>query len=230
MTAIVIAAGGTAGHVMPALAVAEELSSRGATVSFAGTPSRVEASLVPPPATRSTGSRWTASSAGPRSSSRVRSRAMPVRPSPVRASSAGAAPTSCSAPAATSPVRCWPPRACCASPRCSPRPTRTRPRKPARRAARPPRAAGLPDRGARGCALPRRRPSGRAPFFTADRSEARAALGLPQDASCSRRSVRSPAPSTSTDGASTPTATARWTGIVCHVSGARDLEAGCGRG
>jgi UDP-N-acetylglucosamine--N-acetylmuramyl-(pentapeptide) pyrophosphoryl-undecaprenol N-acetylglucosamine transferase len=47
MTAIVIAAGGTAGHVMPALAVAEELVLRGATVSFAGTPGRVEASLVP---------------------------------------------------------------------------------------------------------------------------------------------------------------------------------------
>ncbi|HEY1479098.1 MAG TPA: UDP-N-acetylglucosamine--N-acetylmuramyl-(pentapeptide) pyrophosphoryl-undecaprenol N-acetylglucosamine transferase [Gaiellales bacterium] len=47
MTAIVIAAGGTAGHVMPALAVAEELTLRGATVSFAGTPGRVEASLVP---------------------------------------------------------------------------------------------------------------------------------------------------------------------------------------
>jgi UDP-N-acetylglucosamine--N-acetylmuramyl-(pentapeptide) pyrophosphoryl-undecaprenol N-acetylglucosamine transferase len=47
MTAIVIAAGGTAGHVMPALAVAEELVLRGATVSFAGTPGRVEATLVP---------------------------------------------------------------------------------------------------------------------------------------------------------------------------------------
>ena len=42
MTAIVIAAGGTAGHVMPALAVAEELVLRGATVSFAGTPGRVK--------------------------------------------------------------------------------------------------------------------------------------------------------------------------------------------
>ncbi len=47
MTAIVIAAGGTAGHVMPALAVAEELVLRGATVSFAGTPGRIEATLVP---------------------------------------------------------------------------------------------------------------------------------------------------------------------------------------
>jgi UDP-N-acetylglucosamine--N-acetylmuramyl-(pentapeptide) pyrophosphoryl-undecaprenol N-acetylglucosamine transferase len=47
MTAIVIAAGGTAGHVMPALAVAEELVLRGETVSFAGTPGRIEATLVP---------------------------------------------------------------------------------------------------------------------------------------------------------------------------------------
>jgi UDP-N-acetylglucosamine--N-acetylmuramyl-(pentapeptide) pyrophosphoryl-undecaprenol N-acetylglucosamine transferase len=44
---IVIAAGGTAGHVVPALAVAEELRSRGADVSFAGAPDRVEAQLVP---------------------------------------------------------------------------------------------------------------------------------------------------------------------------------------
>src|SRR5262245_60366578 len=34
----VIAAGGTAGHVLPALAVAEELTSRGVQVSFAGPP------------------------------------------------------------------------------------------------------------------------------------------------------------------------------------------------
>src|SRR2546430_2176963 len=43
----VIAAGGTAGHVLPALAVAEELQSRGVRVSFAGSPDRVEARLVP---------------------------------------------------------------------------------------------------------------------------------------------------------------------------------------
>src|SRR3954464_12045512 len=43
----VIAAGGTAGHVLPALAVAEELQSRGVQVSFAGSPDRVEARLVP---------------------------------------------------------------------------------------------------------------------------------------------------------------------------------------
>src|SRR5881398_2405687 len=42
-----IAAGGTAGHVLPALAVAESLRARGAAVTFAGSPDRVEARLVP---------------------------------------------------------------------------------------------------------------------------------------------------------------------------------------
>jgi UDP-N-acetylglucosamine--N-acetylmuramyl-(pentapeptide) pyrophosphoryl-undecaprenol N-acetylglucosamine transferase len=41
-----IAAGGTAGHVLPSLAVAEALSARGALVTFAGSPERVEARLV----------------------------------------------------------------------------------------------------------------------------------------------------------------------------------------
>jgi UDP-N-acetylglucosamine--N-acetylmuramyl-(pentapeptide) pyrophosphoryl-undecaprenol N-acetylglucosamine transferase len=43
----VIAAGGTAGHVMPSLAVAQALSARGVSVSFAGSPDRIEARLVP---------------------------------------------------------------------------------------------------------------------------------------------------------------------------------------
>ena len=42
-----IAAGGTVGHVAPALAVAEALRARGADVTFAGSPDRVEARLVP---------------------------------------------------------------------------------------------------------------------------------------------------------------------------------------
>jgi UDP-N-acetylglucosamine--N-acetylmuramyl-(pentapeptide) pyrophosphoryl-undecaprenol N-acetylglucosamine transferase len=44
---VVIAAGGTAGHVVPALAVAEALSAAGARVSFIGTRERAEAELVP---------------------------------------------------------------------------------------------------------------------------------------------------------------------------------------
>src|SRR5262245_56500270 len=42
-----IAAGGTAGHVLPALAVAESLRARGTEVTFAGSPDRAEARLVP---------------------------------------------------------------------------------------------------------------------------------------------------------------------------------------
>ncbi len=42
-----IAAGGTAGHVLPSLAVAEALVARRVTVTFAGSPDRAEARLVP---------------------------------------------------------------------------------------------------------------------------------------------------------------------------------------
>jgi UDP-N-acetylglucosamine--N-acetylmuramyl-(pentapeptide) pyrophosphoryl-undecaprenol N-acetylglucosamine transferase len=42
-----IAAGGTAGHVLPALAVGQALRARGCSVTFAGSPDRVEAQLVP---------------------------------------------------------------------------------------------------------------------------------------------------------------------------------------
>jgi UDP-N-acetylglucosamine--N-acetylmuramyl-(pentapeptide) pyrophosphoryl-undecaprenol N-acetylglucosamine transferase len=44
---VVIAAGGTAGHVVPAIAVADALRAQGATVSFIGTRDRAEAELVP---------------------------------------------------------------------------------------------------------------------------------------------------------------------------------------
>jgi len=43
----VIAAGGTAGHVVPAIAVADALRAEGAEVSFLGTRERAEAELVP---------------------------------------------------------------------------------------------------------------------------------------------------------------------------------------
>src|SRR5262249_60736324 len=42
-----IGAGGTAGHVLPSLAVAEALARRGVHVTFAGTPDRIEARIVP---------------------------------------------------------------------------------------------------------------------------------------------------------------------------------------
>src|SRR5918998_6632047 len=45
--ACLIAAGGTAGHVLPSLAVAEALIARGVSVTFAGSPDRIEAELVP---------------------------------------------------------------------------------------------------------------------------------------------------------------------------------------
>ncbi|MER3409042.1 MAG: undecaprenyldiphospho-muramoylpentapeptide beta-N-acetylglucosaminyltransferase [Thermoleophilia bacterium] len=45
--ACLIATGGTGGHVLPSLAVAEALTARGVRVTFAGSPDRVEAQLVP---------------------------------------------------------------------------------------------------------------------------------------------------------------------------------------
>ncbi|UJA19860.1 undecaprenyldiphospho-muramoylpentapeptide beta-N-acetylglucosaminyltransferase [Thermoleophilia bacterium SCSIO 60948] len=47
MPRVVIAAGGTAGHVVPALAVADALRAEGAEVSFLGTRERSESELVP---------------------------------------------------------------------------------------------------------------------------------------------------------------------------------------
>ena len=44
---VAIAAGGTAGHINPALALAEELRERGHEVEFFGQPTRLEATLVP---------------------------------------------------------------------------------------------------------------------------------------------------------------------------------------
>ena len=44
---VVLTGGGTAGHINPALALAEELKDRGADVFYAGTPGGIEARLVP---------------------------------------------------------------------------------------------------------------------------------------------------------------------------------------
>ncbi len=48
MNHLVIMAAGTGGHVMPGLAVAQEMRSRGWTVSWLGTPQGMENRLVPP--------------------------------------------------------------------------------------------------------------------------------------------------------------------------------------
>ena len=50
---IAIAAGGTAGHVNPALALAEELRRRGHTVRFYGESRRLEARSCPRPGSTS---------------------------------------------------------------------------------------------------------------------------------------------------------------------------------
>ena len=44
---IIIAGGGTGGHLFPGLAVADELRKRGALVSFVGTKRGIEAKVVP---------------------------------------------------------------------------------------------------------------------------------------------------------------------------------------
>ena len=44
---IILSGGGTAGHINPALALAEELTNRGHEVVFAGTPDGIESRLVP---------------------------------------------------------------------------------------------------------------------------------------------------------------------------------------
>ena len=128
-TRVLIAAGGTVGHVAPALAVADELVARGAEVHFAGTPQRVEATMVPargypfhPFRVSGFERRLEPRAVG---SARGRSR----RPRRARASWDACGRTSCSAPAGTWRDRCSPrpPRAA-SRPRCSrPMPTSASP-------------------------------------------------------------------------------------------------------
>ena len=102
---VLIAAGGTAGHVMPALAVAEELVRAGAEVTFAGTPERAEAQLVPAARLRLRSlPTWRALPRTPSLRARPGARARRRRRrSPAGASCAGAVPMPCSAAAATWP-------------------------------------------------------------------------------------------------------------------------------
>ena len=60
---IVLSGGGTAGHINPALALADVLRERGHEVLFAGTPGGIESRLVPRRASRTKPSRRRASTA-----------------------------------------------------------------------------------------------------------------------------------------------------------------------
>ena len=121
-----IAAGGTAGHVLPALAVADALTARGVFVTFAGSPDRVEAQLVPDAGYELDTFRISGFPRKP--TPRAAERALPRRRRAVgvpRDPAPRGGPTSSSAAAATSPGRwCSPPRRCGSRRRC-PRPTRT---------------------------------------------------------------------------------------------------------
>ena len=124
--AVVVAAGGTAGHVRPALAVGEALRARGVNVTFAGSPDRVESQLVPEAGfeldTFAIGGFPRAPSVGTAAGALARRRR---RPSPAGRSCSGAGRTSFSAAAAMWPARwCWP-HACRGSRPHSQRPTRT---------------------------------------------------------------------------------------------------------
>ena len=125
-TTVLIAAGGTAGHVVPSLAVAAELTARGAIgrVRRDGRPDRGAARarrrVSAPHLPRLGPSAEALAGARPRRSGwpawRLRG---------ASASCATCARTSCSAAGATSPARCWPPPGCCGSRRRCSRSTRT---------------------------------------------------------------------------------------------------------
>ena len=101
---IVIAAGGTAGHVVPAIAVADALRAEGAEVTFVGG-ERAEAELVPAagyPLDPIRVEGLSRSNPWPRARcAQGRRRGRRRRPDPA----AGTGPTRCSAAAATSPAR-----------------------------------------------------------------------------------------------------------------------------
>ena len=98
-----IAAGGTAGHVLPSLAVADALRERGVQVTFAGSPDRVEAQLVPEHGYEFDPFRVSGLPRRPSSRSCARCSLAARRRSRARGSCADGGRTSCSAAAASSP-------------------------------------------------------------------------------------------------------------------------------
>ena len=101
----VIAAGGTAGHVLPALAVADALRERGVRTTFAGSPGRAEEQLVPEAGYEL--DLFRVSGFPRRPSLGARPRALPGGDGAgrVHADPGAGGPTSCSAAAATSAGR-----------------------------------------------------------------------------------------------------------------------------
>ena len=122
---IVIAAGGTAGHVVPAIAVADALRAEGAQVTFVGG-QRAEAELVPQAGYElDTISVEGISRTNPLKAARARRQGGRARSAPRARSSQRRGRTPSSAAAGTSPGRSGSPRRWRRSRSCSPRPTRT---------------------------------------------------------------------------------------------------------
>ncbi len=163
MPRVVIAAGGTAGHVVPALAVADALRAEGATVSFLGTRERARGRARPrgrlrdrlPARPRARPPQPAEGGAAPSA------RAAARRPRRAQGAARARAPTRSWAAAATSPG----PAGLAAlrgAPAAGPDRGRQppRPRQPHARAPRAPRLPRLPDPRPRGRALPDHRPPG----------------------------------------------------------------------
>ncbi len=151
--------GGTAGHVVPAIAIADALRAEGAEVSFVGG-ERAEAELVPQAGYElDTINVEGISRSNPLKAARALGKAGAARHRPRARSSSGARPTPSSAAAATSPARSGSRPRSRRSRSCSPRPTShlgLTNRALARRAARV--CLAFPLEGRDGAQVPRHRP------------------------------------------------------------------------
>ena len=196
---IVIAAGGTAGHVVPAIAVADALRAEGAEVSFVGG-ERAEAELVP--AGRLRAGHAQRRGHQPHEPAEGRPRARQGRA--LRSDGArkilkrNGGPTPSSAAAATSPARSGSRRRWHADPararrgRLAPRP-----HQPRAGAARAPRLPRVPARRPRRRPLPRHRPPRPAARSPTARTPAPSSASAPTRPACSCSAARS-APARST--------------------------------